>query len=68
MSKVSDKKVIKNNIWVTGISFVILMIVCIAMWWKMQDIINVQLEHQVAEQGKVLSKIVNNSFSEELRL
>ena len=68
MSKVSDKKVIKNNIWVTGISFLILMIVCIAMWWKMQDIINVQLEHQVAEQGKVLSKIVNNSFSEELRL
>ncbi len=68
MNKRSNIKIAKNNIWVTGISFIILMVVCIAMWWKMQDIINAQLEHQVAEQSKVLSKIVNNSFSEELRL
>ena len=68
MNKRSNIKIAKNNIWVTGISFIILIVVCIAMWWKMQDIINAQLEHQVAEQSKVLSKIVNNSFSEELRL
>lgn len=46
----------------------ILIMVCVAMWWKIQDIINVQLEHQVSEQAEALSKIVNNSFGEELRL
>ncbi len=68
MNKRADLKVIKNNIWVVVISFFVLIIVCVAMWWRMYDIINVQLEHQVAEQGTVLSKIVNNSFGEELRL
>ena len=58
----------KNNIWVIVVSFIILIIVCIAMWWKMQDIIHVQMEHQVAEQGKTLSKTINNGFREELRL
>lgn len=58
----------KNNIWVIVVSFIILIIVCIAMWWKMQDIIHVQMEHQVAEQGKALSKTINNGFREELRL
>ncbi len=61
-------KLKRNNIWIVGVSFFILIIVCIAMWWKMQDIINVQLEHQVAEQSKTMAKVVNNSFSEELRL
>ncbi len=61
-------KLIKNNIWVVGVSFFVLIIVCIAMWWKMQDIIDVQMEHQVAEQSKTIAKVVNNSFSEELRL
>ena len=68
MSKKQELKVKKNNIWVVIVSFVILIIVCVAMWWKMQDIINVQTEHQVAEQGKTLSKVVNNSFGEELEL
>lgn len=61
-------KSIKNNIWVVGVSFFVLIIVCIAMWWKIQDIIDVQMEHQVAEQSKTIAKVVNNSFSEELRL
>ena len=61
-------KLNKNNIWVVGVSFFVLIIVCIAMWWKMQDIIDVQMEHQVAEQSKTIAKVVNNSFSEELRL
>ena len=30
---------LKNNLGVIGVSFIILIIVCIAMWWKMQDII-----------------------------
>ena len=61
-------KLIKNNIWVVGVSFFVLIIVCIAMWWKMRDIIDVQMEHQVAEQSKTIAKVVNNSFREELRL
>ena len=68
MSKKPEIKVMKNNIWVIAVSFLILIVVCIAMWWKMQDIIDVQMEHQVAQQGKALSGIVNNSFGEELQL
>lgn len=68
MSKQSVFRRVRNNIWIVGISFAILIIVCIAMWWKMRDIINIQLEHHVAEQGEVLSNIVDNSFGEELRL
>ncbi|MBQ7766917.1 MAG: response regulator [Lachnospiraceae bacterium] len=68
MKNKPEFKLIKNNIWVVSVSFIILIIVCAAMWWKMQDIIDVQLEHQVAEQSKSIAKVVNNSFSEELRL
>lgn len=68
MSKNNIFMKLKNNLSVIGVSFIILIIVCIAMWWKMQDIINEHLEYHVAEQGKALSKIVNNSFDEELRL
>ena len=68
MSKNNIFMKLKNNLGVIGVSFIILIIVCIAMWWKMQDIINEHLEYHVAEQGKALSKIVNNSFDEELRL
>ena len=49
-------KLNKNNIWVVGVSFFVLIIVCIAMWWKMQDIIDVQMEHQVAEQSKTIAE------------
>ncbi len=68
MNEKSRVKIVKNSMWIIGISFVVLVMVCIAMGWKMQDIINVQVEHQVAQQGKALSKVVNNSFGEQLRL
>lgn len=68
MNEKKGGKIVKNSMWIIGSSFVILAMVCIAMWWKMQDIINVQLEHQVEEQGKALAKVVNNSFGEQLRL
>ena len=68
MSKNKIFTKLKNNLGVIGVSFIILIIVCIAMWWKMQDIINEHLEYHVAEQGRALAKIVNNSFDEELRL
>ncbi|MBQ7918625.1 MAG: response regulator [Lachnospiraceae bacterium] len=68
MNKGSGVKDIKNIIFVILISFLILMVVCFSMWWKMQDIIDTQLENHVAEQSTNLSNIVNNSFGSELQL
>lgn len=68
MNKRFDLREIKNNIWIIAISFIILIIVCISMWWKMQDIIDTQLEHHVSEQGKMLASIVDNSFGSELQV
>lgn len=68
MNKGSGFKEIKNSIWVIAVSFIILIIVCLSMWWKMRDIIDTQLEHHVAEQGSMLSNMVNNSFGGELQL
>lgn len=68
MSKKSSFKDIKNAIFVIVISFMILMVVCFAMWWKMQDIIDTQMEDHVAVQSTNLSNIVNNAFGSELKL
>ena len=68
MNKGSGFKEIKNSIWVIAVSFIILIIVCLSMWWKMRDIIDTQLEHHVAEQGSMLSNMVNNSFGGDLQL
>lgn len=61
-------RAIKNIVFVILVSFVILMFVCLSMWWKMQDIINTQLEHHVSGQGETLAGIVNNYFDNELQL
>ena len=58
----------KNIIVVIVISFAALIIVCLAMWSKMQKIIDEQLEQHVADQGRLLSGVINNSFNDELRL
>ncbi|MBE5865770.1 MAG: response regulator [Lachnospiraceae bacterium] len=68
MNKKYNFNDIKKTLLVMLISFIILMIVCISMWWKMRDIINTQLEHHVAQQSETLSSIVNNSFGSELQL
>ncbi len=61
-------KSIKNIFFIISVSFFILIVVCVAMWWKMQDIINIQMEHHVSDQGKHLANIVDNRFAEELQL
>ncbi len=58
----------KNGFFVIAVSFVFLIIVCVAMWWKMQDIIDTQLEHHVSEQAGQVAGILDNSFSSELQL
>lgn len=58
----------KNTLWVIGTSFLILIAVCLAMWSKMQTIIEVQLENQVSEQAGMIARVLNNSFGDELRL
>ncbi len=68
MNRKSTFKDIKNVVFVIIISFFILIIVCMSMWWKMQNIIDSQLEHHVSEQSKNFASIVNNSFSGELQL
>jgi len=68
MSKRLNFKAIRNIFLVITVSFLILIVVCIAMWWKMQDIIDIQMEHHVSGQGKLLANTVDNHFAEELQL
>ena len=50
------------------VSFLILTIVCLAMWGKIQEIIDKQLEHHVAEQSEMAAGIINNFFNGELHI
>ena len=64
----NKKQNLKKTVFVIFISFIILIIVCFAMWARVQKIINVQLEDHVTGQGEMVSKVINNSFSDELRM
>uniref|UniRef100_UPI004056609E ATP-binding protein n=1 Tax=Acetatifactor sp. TaxID=1872090 RepID=UPI004056609E len=68
MNKPTNLKAIKNVMFVTIISFAILMLVCIVMWWKMKSIIDTQLENHVSEQSKMMSGVIDNFFDGELQL
>ena len=68
MSKKGSTAKLKNTVFLIAISFGILILVCLVMWGKMRNIINEQLEHHVAEQGKAISARINSSFGDELRL
>lgn len=68
MNKKFDSKSIKNAVFIILISFVILMIVCLAMWKKMQEIIDIQLENHVSTQAQMIAKVIDNSFGDELQL
>ena len=61
-------KNIKNKVYVILISFSVLTVVCLLMWMRIQKILDEQLEEQVSEQGRMISKVVDNSFEDELRL
>lgn len=68
MSREGNRKKLKNTVFLIAVSLGILILVCLAMWGKMRRIINEQLENHVAEQGKMISARINNSFRDELRL
>ncbi len=61
-------KKLRNTIGVICTSFVILIVVCLAMWSKMQGIIEEQLENHVSQQAGMMARVLNNSFGDELRL
>ncbi len=68
MNKKRNVKNVKNVLSVILLSFVILIIVCLSMWMKMQEIIDKHLENYVSEQSRMLSGIIDNSFGDELQL
>jgi len=68
MSKRLDIHKIKNTILMILASFIILAIVCLTMWAKIQEIIDKQLENHVAEQSEMTAEIINNFFNGELFL
>lgn len=59
---------LKNTVFVIFISFIIMIIVCLAMWARLQKIIDIQLEDHVMEQGNMISRVIDNSFADELRM
>ncbi len=59
---------IKNLALMVGTSFIILSFVCLAMWGKIQEIIDTQLENHVAEHSEMTATIINNFFDGELHL
>ncbi len=65
MNKIQN---LRNMIYVIFISFIIMIVVCLAMWGRLQKIIDVQLEDHVMEEGNMISRVIDNSFADELRL
>lgn len=63
-----DIRKLKNTLSVIFIIFVVLIVICLAMWVKMSDIIDKQLEEHVNQQAVTVSRVVNNSLNDELRL
>ncbi len=68
MNKKLHFKDIKNPVIVILLSFVILMVVCLSMWWKIQDIIDKQVESHISKGSDMIADIVNNYFGNELQL
>ena len=66
MSKQNKGYIVKNTIILVLACFVILALVCVVMWNKMDSIIEVQLEDHVASHGRALASVTNNLFNTEL--
>jgi len=68
MNENNFKRSLRNTAAVVVTSFIVLIIVCTAMGMKIRDIVDVHMEEHVAEQGQMISRIIDNSFADELRL
>ena len=68
MNKRLNFKDIKTPLFVILFSFLVLMIVCLSMWWKMQDIIDKQIEVHISKGSEMIADVVNNYFESELQV
>ena len=68
MNKRLNFKEIKTPIFVVLFSFLVLMVVCVSMWWKIHNIIDKQVEKHISEDGQRIADIVNNYFESELQV
>lgn len=68
MSKRLNFKEIKMPIFVVLFSFLVLMLVCVSMWWKIHSIIDKQVEEHISGDGQRIADIVNNYFESELQV
>ncbi len=68
MNRKLNVKHIKNTAFVIFVSFLIMIVVCLAMWMKMRQIMNEQLENHVSEHAGMIARVINNSLEDELRI
>ena len=68
MSKRRSFKDIRTPFLVILFSFLVLMVVCISMWWRIQDIIDKQIEEHISKGSDMIADVVNNYFGSELQV
>ena len=68
MNERSAAKRIINIVFLISFGFVMLAVVCVVMWGKLNEITNDQVENHVAGYSSMMSQIVNSSFRDELEL
>lgn len=68
MNKKLNFKDLKTPIFVVLFSFVVLMVVCVSMWWKIHNIIDKQIETHISENVEMIADVVNNYFGSELQV
>ncbi len=65
--KLAQKRIVSGIIFVAS-CFVVLGIVCLIMWNKLQEISNGQVESHVAGYSNMVAQMINSSFEDELDL
>ncbi len=64
----AKSKRIMNIVLMLVVSFMLLGLVCVIMWTKLEDITTKQVEDHVAGYSHMMSQIVDTSFQDELEL
>lgn len=57
---------LKSALTIIVAGFFVLIVVCLVMWGKIQEIIDTHLESHVSENGKLIASVINNFFETEL--
>ena len=66
MSKKSRNSRVVSAFALIASGLVILCFVCVLMWFKLKDITNAQVTTHVAGYSHMMTKIIDNSFADEL--